>query len=245
MNGESASQGLRLFGGMLIVSGVAGVVVNAMHPVTTGDLAETARQMAAADSWVVLHLVIMLTMVLLVAGLAGMAVYTHETPGEPMARVAMAITLLGGSLAIASLAMDGMALKALADDWSVASQDTASLLGDFVTAKRINNGLWVTSVILFFGLAVTANGVAVIRSKRAPRWVGWGGLICGLGGLTAGLLQVPLGGETRLGEFIFLGSTTLLTIWVVALGYLWWRSAASDRGPDGATPQPSQVSTLA
>lgn len=236
---------LKLFGGLLMAAAVLGGVVNGLHPITTGDLTDTAALMAGDGTWVALHTGIVITMVLLIAGLSGVTTYTEGTPGGPIARVAMIITIVGGTLAITSLAIDGVALKVLADAWAQApSQDAPGLFEHFATAKRVNNALWGTTVLVFFGIAIVTHGLAALASNRFPIWVGWGALLSGTGSVAAALIQLPSGGESRTGEFMFLGSSILLTIWLLALGYIWWRestqivTSATPPGAASALPDP-------
>jgi Domain of unknown function (DUF4386) len=220
--------GLKLSGGFLMTAAVLGSVVNGFHPITTGDLEETATTIAGDGEWILLHLGIVVAMLLLAAGLTGMIAHAEGTRGTPIAKVAMVITSIGTALAVVSVAIDGVALKILADEWAAVSpQETPRLFDLFATTKRINTALWGSTVMVFFGFAILCHGTALLQSRRLPPWMGWAAVLSALGSLLAASLQLPAGGESRTGEFIFLGSSILLTIWALTLGYLWWREARS------------------
>jgi hypothetical protein len=217
--------GLRLYGGLLIGAAVLGAAVNGLHPVTTGDLTVTAATIAGDGTWVALHIGIMLSILLLAAGLWGVVPYTFGTPGAPFARVAVLMTAIGATLGMASLAIDGITLNALADAWAAASPNEApNLLAHFTTAKRINTGLWATTVLVFFGIAVLAHGMALMRGGLLPKWQSAMALTTGAASLLSGLIQIPDGGESRVGELLFTASAFLLTLWALLLGYRWWRT---------------------
>lgn len=227
MDRSRRRQDLRFYGGLLMAAALAGAVVNALHPITTGSLTDTAAGIAANDGWILLHVAISLTLLMLAAGLVGIGTVTIGTPGEALARVALLFTAVGVTLALISLAIDGVSLKVLANAWTGAGTAASQIrLDAFLTVKHINNALWSTTVLVFFGLAIVANGFAVQASRRYPGWAAWGALLGGGAAIVAAVIQLPAGGESRLGEMIFTGSAALISLWSLALGLTWWRTAA-------------------
>lgn len=227
MDQPTSRQDLRLYGRLLVVAAVLGAVVNALHPITTGDLTDTARGIADAGSWILLHVAISLTLLLLAAGLLGTRSATKGSAGEATGQVALLFTAVGVSIALVALAMDGISLKVLADAWSSsAPASAASRLDAFITVKHVNTALWNTGVLVFFGLCILTHGLALRSSGRFPLWVGWGALAAGALSIASAAIQLPAGGESRLGEMLFTGAAAWLSLWALAVGLLWWRVRA-------------------
>ena len=173
---------------------------------------------------------------------------TKESAGDATSQVALLFTAVGVSIALVALAMDGISLKVLADAWSnSAPASAASRLDAFITVKHVNTALWNMGVLVFFGLAILTHGLALRSSGRFPIWVGWGAMVAGALSIAAAAIQLPAGGESRLGEMLFTGAAACLSLWALAVGLLWWRVRApvAGGGQDRAEPVESLVSPRA
>lgn len=235
----TSRQHLGLYGRLLVVAAVLGAVVNALHPIATGDLTDTARGIADAGTWIALHVAISLTLLLLAAGLVGTLPATKGSAGEAPSQVALLFTAVGVSVALGALAIDGISLKVLADAWSSSGPAAATArLDSFITIKHVNTALWNTAVLVFFGLGILTHGLALRTCGRFPHWVGWGAMAGGALSIASAAIQLPAGGESRLGETLFVGAAAWISLWALAVGLLWWRVAAPMTEARRTAPNP-------
>jgi hypothetical protein len=118
------------------------------------------------------------------------------------------------------------ALAALANA-SIAAPvpEQASLLLAGDTLLWILGGTWAGVLSLFHGVPFVLFGLAVVLDRSYPTWLGWFGFVGGLGSLICGVttfLGVGLGPER-----LFIVFALVVSLWMVAMGILMWRRAAT------------------
>jgi hypothetical protein len=167
---------LSLMIGALLV-GIAGL----RHPMLEGDGAAQLSAIAAADHWRAIHLSLVFGMVLVAAGLIGIALLHGDTPGSSMGRAGILLVVLGYGIAlIGVLFMTGTAPRIAAayeraDPGLVATEAVFAydMLRPFATiALRAGE--------FAIGLATWCLGWAMLDGRLAPRWLGMLGVAAGV-----------------------------------------------------------------
>src|SRR5918994_3413769 len=138
--------------------------------------------------------------------------------------------LVGVTVGVILVIVDGVAAKHLADAWEAAARDqAAAALRAVVAEEAINFALASLFNILFAGVTFILLGLAVAWSKEYPGWLGWVVVVAGVGSVPVGLVQAYTGesiGFTRIATIIF---PTIITLWVVVMSVLLWRKAGKSR----------------
>lgn len=221
----NSSRAQRMTGGLFIVGAAVGLVGNALHP-HTADPNTTAIVGAIAQNgaWVGIHLAIIVAILLIIGGLVGLADQLNGTSAAPLARLGLAAALVGGAVVTVSSAIDGFAMKALAQSSASApAAEAASALRIAIAVRDADFGIWSIGMLVFFGAAFICFGLAVSASRRFAGWFGWVAVAGASGATVAALLQIGASGEVQAAQTIFLVSSLVLTLWTLAVGVLMWR----------------------
>jgi hypothetical protein len=75
---------------------------------------------------------------------------------------------------------------------------------------------------LLFGVSVSLSGLAVAGSKDNPRWLGWVGVIGGVGSVNGGLLSAYTGFSTT-EMTVAMPFNLVVVIWMILVGVSLWR----------------------
>jgi hypothetical protein len=89
---------------------------------------------------------------------------------------------------------------------------------------------------VLFGLTIAAFGVALLLSRRFPRWLGWLGFVGGLGTVAAGITQAYTG-FSALAMTLSIPASSVLLLWAIAVGVFMWRLAPRLASVDGEQPE--------
>ena len=203
---------LLLFGGTIL------------HPsgADPNDAVAAFSEYADAQWWIASHLTQLLGLALMVCALIQLSrlLASGSAKGLPWIGAAGAIASL--AVAGAVQAVDGIALKMMVDAWAAAAEpDKTTLFYATYGVRQIEVGLAsVTS--LLFGLTMCVYGVAVISDHRLPKWLGWLPIIGGIPTAIAGVV-IAYTGFSGLAMSINMPANSLLLIWILALGVLFWR----------------------
>jgi hypothetical protein len=208
-----------------MVGAALAMVVNPLH----GDLPDNPEaalaRVAATDSWGLLHLGIMASVVFILGGLPGLSRVAEGPLARALARLGVAVALPGAAVMLVGLAVDGFASKALADAWANAvGADKAAAFRTAQAVEAVQTALFHTWAALFIGLPFLLMGLSGLAAGGGfPRWLGAIAVIGGAGALlmgVAGFLHVPLPG------LLFNLFAAIVTLWVLVAGVLVWRGPA-------------------
>ncbi|HET9493913.1 MAG TPA: DUF4386 family protein [Chloroflexia bacterium] len=220
----------RIGGGLGIAGALLGLVGNLLHPATTtGDIEGTARVIAESDGWVAVHFTIVVGLILMLGGLA--AIYHSIRGGLPGAlmRLGFVAGVVGATVGLILVIVDGIAAKSLADRWAVAPPDEQSIaLGMLLTEETINVGLASLFNVLFAGVTFIFYGLAVALSNVYPRWLGWVVMLAAVIGVVAGGIQAYVGDFTEITRILTIITPTIITLWLMVMGFLLVRKAARE-----------------
>src|SRR5215211_4853092 len=225
-------------GGIFRIGSVAGIlgallamVGNLLHPATPiGDPQGVARTIAQSETWVLVHLVIVVGLILMLGGLVAISRSIEGGVAGALAQLGSVAAVAGVTVGVVLVIVDGVAAKHLADAWEAATPEEAVAALQVVLAEEaINFALAALFNILFAGVTFILLGLAVAWSGEYPGWLGWVVVVAGVGSVAVGLVQAYTGesiGFTRIATIIF---PTIITLWVVVLSVLLWGKAGRRR----------------
>ena len=223
---------------MLRIGSVAAVlgallagVGNLLHPVTPrDDPVGVADVIAGSDAWTAIHLVIVLGTVLMPAGLLALR-YSLAKTGlvGALTHLGMYAITVGTVLGIATVILDGVAAKQLADQWADAPEASRAVALAVVSANEtMNFALAGMFNACFAGFPFVLFGLAVARADVYPRWLGWVAFAAGIGSIGAGAIQALTGRPTMTSLVLTIIGPTVITAWVVVMGVLMWRRTIAE-----------------
>lgn len=143
--------------------------------------------------------------------------------GWALSRVGVSAAFLGATIHIIDSSISAYALGTIARDWSVTGADTARYLAFGEVVQRILGGTWAAVITFFHGVPFILFGLAVALSGRYPAWLGWVGLIGGVGSLLCGIPMYFAKYFVSLDFYI--PFAVLLSVWMIIVGvHLWSRA---------------------
>jgi hypothetical protein len=228
-------------GGVSAIAGACiGLIGNLVHPVTAGpgDPEETARVVADSRIWVPLHLALLVAFLLMLGGLVAIAASISGGLAGALARFGVAAAIVGTTVGVIDVTLDGFAAKHLAEWWMLAPPEVRATAGlAFRSEDSINFALLSPLNLVFAGFTFVLFGLAAALDDGYPRWLGWtvagGGCRAISGGVQASMGE-PIGITRTLG----IAAPTIITLWLLAMGILLLRrargpvDAIADRGGD-------------
>lgn len=206
-----------------------------LHPMSAdpNDPAAAFAEYAADPLWVASHLGQFLGVAMLGVTLVAVAATTEAGRPSAWSRIALVGTAASMAMAAALQAVDGVALKMTVDRWMQASGEARALAFEAAFAVRqIEIGM-ASLLSVLFGLTICVHAISVLLGRRFPTWLGWLGLVGGLGILAAGIAQAYTG-FSALAMMLSMPASSILLIWAIALGVFLWRLApelSSSNGP--------------
>ena len=226
---------LRIGAVSAFLGAVLGVASLILHP-RVGELnygkfgyeEEFLQNIADHQEWVTVHLAVLLAALLFMAALVALQRSITIEPAASWAELGFLSGLLGTGIIVANIALDGLALKVVADAWADSPPD------EKLTFFRIGNSmveialaLFSIWVIVFWGITFMLYGLAVSFSRVYPKWLGWIALAAGSGGLVIGLFHAFDGPSVLVSNVLFSIVAVVLILWMLAMGGLMWKSSAS------------------
>jgi hypothetical protein len=205
------------------VSAIAGAVVlmvaTWLHPLDAHpqDALAAFAEYAADRFWVASHLGQLAGVVLISAGLLGLAWRLRQGQGgmwASLGAVGVVVSLaIGGVLQ----AVDGIALKVMVDRLASAAPEAQPAIFEAAFAVRqIEIGLGSVMAV-FLGLAAVCYGLAQRSDAATPNWLGWLAIASGAATFAAGIVQAHLGFADATMAVSMPGSI-LLSLWVILAG---------------------------
>jgi hypothetical protein len=197
-----------------------------LHPIDSdpNDAPASFAEYAASSHWVWIHIGQFVGFAGLGSSLAALAGTLEPGRTAAWARIGLAGATASIAAAAALQAVDGVALKIMADRWAAAPGDARELAYEAAFAVRqIEIGLG--SVLgLLFGFTMIVFGFAIVFSSRYPTWLGGIGLLGGLGMAAAGIAQAHTG-FSDLAMTLSMAAGLVLLVWFILSGILMWRLA--------------------
>ena len=224
-----------------IVGGSLGLVFNLLHPRTpdVGDVEAVLRIVAESSIWVLDHVVLGLALAISLGGFVAIERSITGDRGRALARLGLAAALVSTAMGLVLLAIDGIAHKQLAVAWlsaPAAGKDVAFQVAEAVEAVGVAIfSLWI---IVGFGISSLLFGLAVALGEGYPKWLGWVAALAALGLLVTGAMQSMSGLTVLTTNILFPLFASIVTVWLVIMGFLLWRKASTTTSPRGFQSSP-------
>ena len=212
------------------VSAVAGAIVlmvgTMLHPLGAdpGDPVVAFAEYAADDLWIGSHLSQFLGVAMMFVGLVALNDSLKDESSAWLARLGLFVGVAALATTAVLQAVDGIALKAMVDDWVSASEEQKqSAFQAALAVRRIETGV-ASFMALLFGSALALFAGAVAFSTIYPTWLGWLGIAGGIGTIAGGLLTAFSGFSTTAMN-VAMPFNLILVVWMVLIGRHMWRRA--------------------
>jgi hypothetical protein len=226
-----------------ILGSLCAAVGNIVHPVTPRDDPEgVARVIADSDAWTLIHMVIIIGIILMLAGIIAIRHSIEGGVAEALARLGVYAATVGVTIGLVLVVLDGVGAKQLADQWAAAPESGKAIALSAVSANEtLNFALGGLFNLTFAGVPFILLGLAVALSDAYPRWLGWVAAFAGLGSIGASMVQAFTGEPTQASLVLTIIGPTVISLWLLVMGVLLGRKAASVRltprdGSPGAVP---------
>lgn len=196
-----------------------------------GGAADVALESLARQPewlWPVVYLGFMFGALLWVGALVALASTLTEGPAWALGRLAVVAAIVGATLHAVDASLNAVGLAGLASAWKEAAEGEQVALaqnGDLLI--RLLDATWAGVIILFHGAPFILAGLAVALSPRYPVWLGWVGVIGGVGSLVVGVAMIF--GAAPAG--LAVPFAVVLSLFMVVLGWLMW-SQTSNAGQE-------------
>jgi hypothetical protein len=186
------------------------------------DLEATLPEYAANANWEAVHIAQFLGYVLVFVGLVALYRSIAEGRGAALARLGYVTAVLATAIYAVNQAVDGVAVKFVADEW--VSAPPAEKADAFRVAEAVRHIEIGTSSFaeLTLGAALLLYGLAIALSDAYPGWLGWAAVAVGLGWIVLGLL-VAHNGFTQV--TLTMVVSAMLGLWLLVLAVFLWRKA--------------------
>ncbi|HZD71597.1 MAG TPA: hypothetical protein VFA45_22620 [Actinomycetes bacterium] len=218
----------RLGGAMAIGGALLEFVGNALHPRSVsyyGDPVAWLNNATRSSQWFPSHVLILLGSILLIGGLVALSRSLTGTRGHGIGQVALANALIGSSLILVTLAIDGLTVAELDQAWRVGpAPSPEALLAGSILYHTIFSLLYVFELTLF-GLAPILYGVAILLSKAYATWLGWVGMLIGSSVVLTALLSMIGVATEFIDAVVWSVVASLFVLWVLVMGVLLWRKS--------------------
>ena len=230
---QDASSLFRWGGASAILGSLLAGVGNLLHPATPIDDPEgVARAIADSEIWVPVHLVIVLGLVLMLGGLVAVRHSIRGGLAGTLARFGLVAAVMGTTIGVADVLLDGVAARQLAQEWAAAPPDAKATALSLVHANETMNFALATGLnFVFAGVTFILFGLAVALSDVYPRWLGWVAVLAGLASIGAGSIQASVGEPTTASRVLTIVGPTVITLWLLVMGILLLRNQRAIRRP--------------
>lgn len=224
-------------GAAALVGGALGIIFNLLHPRTTENVGNSRahlQMVADSDMWRLVHLGLALAVALGLIGIIAIALSMAGSPGDVWARGWLIFAAVSSAVMLILLAIDGTAIKALADRWAGSPNDPGVFAGA-LAVEKISISLFGAGAALFFGVSPILLAMAVFSSGVYPKALGQASLVAGgLGLLTALLLAIQ--GLTALSAtYLFPIASLIGTVVLMWAGWELWKNHSTVGVTPGTT----------
>jgi hypothetical protein len=184
---------------------------------------------AQSDEWTLIHLVIVAGVIAMLVGLVGLRnLLPREGKAGGLAQLGLHFAVVGTAMGLATVILDGVAAKQLADEWSVTPLADREVALRIVSANEtVNFALAGIFNATFAGLPFVAFGLAIVVSRVLWAWFGWVAVVAGVGSVVAGVIQAVTGRPTVASLILTILGPSIIALWMLALGVHMWRANAS------------------
>lgn len=209
---------IRLGGSAAVAGGLLALAGNLLHPRYNGSDVDNYRKIADSGRVRIADLLILFALLLVAAGLVGVAKSLRRTRGGPLAYYGRVLALIGATIGVLQTGLETFSFVQEAKVFVDApTTDRVSAFWATNAIDRVNTGLFNTWTMIFLGLAPIALAIASARRAGRPAWLPPIGILGGLGCTVTGLVNLL---RTDQGlQIPFLIASLLVTVWVLGEGW--------------------------
>jgi hypothetical protein len=162
-----------------------------------------------------------------IGGFVALSSSMAGTGGHGVGNIALASALVGSTLLIVTLVIDGLVVAELDGVWNDdASPSADAVLAGTILYYTIFNFLYAFMLTLF-GVAPIMYGIAILLSKVYARWLGWVGIVTGSVVIVSALFSMLDIQRKVLDANIWPVTSTTIVVWFLVLGVLMWRRTSA------------------
>ena len=201
-------------------AGIAGAILTMtagiMHPKGSSDVGtveEWMLRVSASDTWILVHLLLLLGAVLLLPASYAIAHAYPEERARAWGRLGYLAAIVATGVAVTTFLFDGAVVKNIAELWE---ENRATRIDAAALLATEAGFIFVAGLQLTTGLVALAFGVAGITTDAHPRWLGWMALIASFCALVPGAVHYLVGSQTWSVSLVYV-STALLAIWFLVM----------------------------
>ncbi|MDB5107845.1 MAG: hypothetical protein JWM69_786 [Candidatus Binatus sp.] len=195
-----------------------------LHPMSAdpNDALAAFAEYAASRIWVASHLMQLAGFVLLMSALLVLAHQLEALYRSAWSRIAAGVATAAIAVATMLQAVDGIALKAMVNAWasSPVAEKTAAFHAAFAI-RQVEIGL-ASTLSMLGGLTMTIFGVAMLVGEPYPKWMGIVAIVGGACTMLSGVVMAYTG-FSGWSMALNMPSSSILLVWMLALGILMWR----------------------
>ena len=210
-------------------------IANIIHPRTANIATAEGLLATIAPSrfWLLYHLGIVFTLVMMVVGTIGIGRHLVAGLGRSLRVMAEGALIAGTSVLLVNFAFDGIAFKSIADFWASAEPGQQADIVLFVARPVVVVGfsLFSMAMITFFGVPFVLYAAAVVADRGHPWWIAVVGFLAGVGGIVTGTMQVLRGPSRLTIDYMFPPVAAVGTVFVFLLGASVLRQVRASRRP--------------
>lgn len=224
-----------------ITGGVIGAFAGIAHPQPEPGVADAfLHSIVPTSMWVNIHLAALFAVLLALVALVAIERSITREPARGLARFGLALAAAGSGAAIVWMAIDGVAMKHIADAWAAApEQEKAVAFHTAVVVEEMILALFSITIVVWYGLPFIFMGLAVGLSGAYPRWMGWLVVAGAIGAVLTGMAQVYTGRTLLVTHILFPVVSFWIGGWVMLMsGFLWRKADAMTVVRKGARVQP-------
>ena len=218
---RTARNALRVGAALAVIGVVVTVVASRFHGGTDpADLQAVLPQYAANPNWKAAHLGQFVGFLFIVGSLIILLRYVKDNSHSVFALLGMVAAVVSAATFAANHAVDGVAIRYVAENWVNAPPDGKVFAMNLAQAVRhIEQGL--SALVAFnLGVALLLCGAAILSTRVFPKWLGAAALPVGSVYLVAGISLYYFGFSQHVLSF---WSSLLLLLWLFAASYALWR----------------------
>lgn len=210
-----------MFGGFL------GAIIGSFHPFESLSGANATiphmMEMATSIRWTAVHIGIAITTAMMLGGLVTIALAHRFSPSKLWAALGLAMAVATSSLSFAAMAIDGFAMKKIAERFMEANAQPGSPL--YIASQGFEDiqlALFGMVILMSFGLTQLLFGLAVLKGKLLPGWLGAIAVLTGATSTVIGVLQL-VKGPTQITIKSFIICAVIYPLWIGVASFLIWR----------------------
>lgn len=216
---------MRAGGAAAVLAGVTAIAFNVLHAgPRRGSTRLFLEDLDGSGIWVADHLGIAVSLLFTATALVAIGRYLDTPARGPWGPLATAVGLIGVAIALVNVAVDGPAMKEVAEAWAAASgTERDALFAAADVLRSVDIALFSTWTLVLVGVTPLLLGCAILTGGGLPRWLAWPVLAAGPVAIAVAVIQYFSGLAPITVFVLFPAASGTLALWLIAAGVILWR----------------------